>query len=48
MKPAIDYTANLSVLGGQDVASTTTASSRELSLDELAWVGGGQGVGGTK
>jgi hypothetical protein len=48
MNTATAYPSNLSVLGGLDVAQVTTESSRELSIDELVWVGGGSGVTGTK
>jgi hypothetical protein len=48
MNTATAYPSNLSVLGGKDVAPVTTQPSRELSIDELVWVGGGSGVTGTK
>ncbi len=48
MTSAIAHSFNLSVLGGADVASTPPDATRELSIDELVWVGGGEVVIGTK
>jgi hypothetical protein len=48
MKSAIAYVSNLPVLGGQDVASCANDMPRELSIDELTWVAGGEVTGGTK
>jgi hypothetical protein len=41
-------TSNPSVLGGEDVAKGVAETARELAIDELVYVGGGMGAGGTK
>jgi hypothetical protein len=48
MNTATAYTPNLSFVGSADVVSTVTEPNRELTIDELVWVGGGDGVVGIK
>jgi hypothetical protein len=47
MQFAIANQANLSVLVGANTQPSDT-SARELSIDELNWVGGGEGGSGIK